>query len=381
MNERLVPNPAPTISIVVEDPGAANMVIGVRDTLVALGATAKVFAGPDAISQMRSYGDSCAAPLNGIGPILGAHPDLVVFGTSEREDSIVRAIVAAARAQGTHMLGLVDMPVNAERRFEANGLPLGAAPDDIAAPDLATLSRFRALGFQGARLHLVVHPLNDAVALHRDRLSMLDRLEARARLFPGLTQGQKVVLFAAESGDRLNPTASCRTPDYKLFGRGGRRSRASIVLEEVIDACRGLTESVYFAVRLAPKNTRDDFGSLLDEADCVSQGGNPAELLWASDLVVGMTSMILCEARLLGQSVLSVLPRLVERDWLAEIADGRIEAVFDRGALAARIGALVRDPTPIVAEPPPKDRKRVATLISEMAVAAMERRLAFKSNV
>ena len=56
----------------------------------------------------------------------------------------------------------------------------------------------------------------------------------------------------------------------------------------------------------------------------VSRYGDPLELMYVSDLVVGMSSQLLFEAYLMRLNILSILPRLVERSWLPITRDGVI---------------------------------------------------------
>lgn len=326
------------------------MILGLDAALAAAGAHVSIFAGADAGRQLASYGQAAAEPLAGEDWILACARDLLIVGTSELPGSVTRALTKAARAAGIPTLGLVDMPVNAEFRFRDGAAPLGAAPDRIAAPDQLTLSRFAALGFARDALHPVRHQLLEHIDATRCRFAAMSRPEARTRLFVAGARSP-VVVFASESQDMLNPGSSVADAGYGFTGRGGQRGRTAIVMEEVIDACRALPTRVHLVARLAPKNARDEFPDLLAEFDQVSQGGDPAELLWAADATIGMTSMILSEAAALGCAVLSVLPRREESEWLAEIATGVVPAVFDRNSLRRRVAELLERPVAPVARP------------------------------
>jgi len=54
------------------------------------------------------------------------------------------------------------------------------------------------------------------------------------------------------------------------------------------------------------------------------------EMIFASDLVVGITSMILLEAVILGRKTMSIIPREVERAWLPTIEFGLTPAFSRR---------------------------------------------------
>ena len=70
--------------------------------------------------------------------------------------------------------------------------------------------------------------------------------------------------------------------------------------------------------------------SLGKEFDEVSKGGSALETVYSTDVVVGMTSMLLFEAALLGKQTLAILPRISEKKWLPADADGIIPCVFTR---------------------------------------------------
>jgi hypothetical protein len=94
-------------------------------------------------------------------------------------------------------------------------------------------------------------------------------------------------------------------------------------------------------LRLHPKNTRDEFAAYLGEFDEVSAGGDPLALIHSADAVVGMTSMLLLEAALLGRPTLAIVPRAVERDWLPSIRAGVTRCATTRAEVAAELARVM----------------------------------------
>jgi len=175
------------------------------------------------------------------------------------------------------------------------------------------------------------------------RLQTIDRQSMRQELF-GVRADRRVIVFVSEISDGLDGSSYSRTPDYTLRGRGVRNLRTEIVVEELLDALAALGEggSMPFTVlRRHPKETNIDLPGLSAEFDWVSQSGDVHALIWAADLAVGMSSMLLKEAMLLGTPSLAILPRRVERGWLAPVRDNKIEAIFDRDTLRARLAQIL----------------------------------------
>jgi hypothetical protein len=118
-----------------------------------------------------------------------------------------------------------------------------------------------------------------------------------------------------------------------LHGRGGSERRADIVFEEILDSSALISPRPFLALRLHPKNSREEFARYLAEVDFVSQGGDALELIWSSDLVLGMSSILLMEAALAGRPTLSVVPRESEREWCPSVTEGLTPCVTTRREL------------------------------------------------
>jgi hypothetical protein len=145
-----------------------------------------------------------------------------------------------------------------------------------------------------------------------------------------LPVNRPVWLFLAEGIDQLNPAVSFRDSDYTMFGRGGGDFRSVIILEEILDAAAQLNPRPWVVLRLHPKNREEDFLSLTPELGMISREGDPLPLVWAADLVLGMTTMLLVETYLLGRPHLSILPRSSERTWLYTLEQGLTKTVCSR---------------------------------------------------
>lgn len=257
---------------------------------------------------------------------------LLLAGTSQNPDSPVLALIDECKRRGVPTIAFVDMAADADRRFKGRSTsPLEHQPDSLLVADRTTESAFQALGFSAVDLYICGHPAYDRVRQRSQWLAGCDRVELRRKVLGSEPGSRPVWLFVAEHGE--NDPRLIQSPDYTLFGRGHSNRRVDIVLEEVLDARASIDPRPFLVLRLHPKNSESEFAGLLPEVDMVSQGGDPIELVWISDLVVGMSSILLMEAAIAGRSTLSVIPREIEREWCPSVMEGLTPCVATRGQL------------------------------------------------
>lgn len=328
---------SPRVLVFVEDPGAANGIVSVPSSLAARGIDTRVVAAEPAatflVGKLDTF-DRADSSTTAQG-LLDAHrPDLVLVGTSENPATLGLALVDAARARRIRTTGFVDAFPNAAYRFRgATDDPLAHFPDTVLVPDEWTKQAFVDLGASLDRVLVTGHPGYDTVLASGVALEREGRDRVRSRALPKAPAGARVLTFTAEISTGFDAAQFQRSEAYTLHGRGGRNGRTQIVLEELLDAARALSPRPHLVLRLHPKNVRDEFAGLLEEVDEVSAGGPALEVVYASDLVVGMTSTILIEAALLARPTLAIVPRPLERDWLPTIRAGITPCATTREAI------------------------------------------------
>jgi len=330
------------VLIFVEDPGAANFIAALPRAMGEQGFQVKVLAAGSA----RQYLQDRNVPWEEVtadaaSVIKAASPRLLVVGTSANPDTAAFALIAAARSASVTSVGIVDARSNAEFRFRGRSSdPLAFAPDRIIVPDEHTRKAFAALGIEDKRMSMCMHPQHEQVRSEARRLALVPRHVLKRSLFPE-AQEQKVILFIAEPKGGPDLDGDRRSAEYTLMGRGGSDDRTEIVLEEVLDAVRSIEPQPFMVLRLHPRNSEDDFAPYRKEFAMISRGGSPLEAAYAADLVVGMTSLLMEEAALLGTQVLSVVPRTREKTWLSSIEDGSIPCVMTRDELKRVLADLL----------------------------------------
>jgi hypothetical protein len=315
------------ILLFVEDPGAANMVLDLPAAIAAHGHRALLLAGGHAIQYLADREvvfRAVSADIDADSLLDDICPRIVVTGTSENPDSLGLALNDAARRRRLPSIGLVDMSCNADRRFRGHtNLVFAHAPDYLVVPDSTTHDAFMKLGFTPDHVALLGHPQYDRVWRRRHELEAGPNRPSRPR---------PRWVFVAEGFDLLAPAASRRSADYTLHGRGDTDWRTGIVLEEILDAVARFSPRPEIMVRPHPKTTHDNFTQWAPEI-VFDDAPDPLPALWDAEAVLGMSSMLLVEAAILGRPVLSILPRVEERGWLGPLANGDIPSVCDRKAL------------------------------------------------
>jgi hypothetical protein len=329
--------------VVVEDAGALAYLAGVPQAIQSLGFSVRVLACGHLADQCAGVRD-CVPVFDADrveSMVWSAQPAAVVVGTCENLDAIGHTLTQSAKGRGIVSVGLVDGPANAAYRFRGRtSIPLAYAPDWLAVPDDRTRDRFLELGAPPTRVRTCGHPGLDLMRAFRGRLNEEQRIALRNRLWPG--RGDRhVVVFATELSSGLNDAQFRSSSEYTLFGVSGSTLRTDIVLEEFLRAANDLHPRPYLVLRLHPKSTQEMFRSYLGDFDACSAKESTIDVLQAADAVVGLTSVILDEALILGRPVISIVPCQCETEWLRGAALGLIPVVSRREAIAPALAAAI----------------------------------------
>jgi len=339
--------------IFVEDPGAVNGVVGLPAVLQSRGTSFALAATGHAVDYLTTLGIACdpVGPDETASSLLSRYtPRGVLTGTSENPDSLGLELNKAAQKAKIPGVAFVDGPVSAEYRFRGRGdSPLAFAPDWVLAADANTGALFREFGFAPDKLHVCGHPYMDHIRAMTERLDVEGQTNVRRRVLPNAPTDRPVWTFVAELSDGIAPERFHRNPNYTLRGRGNSDNRTDIVLDEVLDALGGIEPRPYIVLRLHPKNHAEEFAGYGAEIDHVSSGGLPSDLIYGTDLVIGMTSILLTEAVVMGRPTVSVVPDPGEGAWLPN--HGLIPVIHTRGDLRKLLSAALSDPTQLMGKP------------------------------
>jgi hypothetical protein len=331
------------ILLYADDPGAVNYLSPLPDALLAVGLRSELLVDRALESYCLDRRIVARVRDNESATALLGGKVAAVIGSSEDADCFGHVLTAQAKAQRIPTLGVVDMCVNASNRFRGGGQDaLRYVPDWLALPDVFCRDAFLELGFPAERMLVCGHPHYDHIRARRSGFDAQGREALRQQCFPAVPTERPIWIFLAEGVDRLDPACSYRSGNYTLHGRGDTDFRAAIALEEVIDVAEKMRPRPWIVLRPHPKSDVSDFGVCATGIDEIRVGGDPLPLLCASDRVIGMTTMLLLEAYLLGCSTLSVLPRECEREWLVTLKSGLTPVAQTREQLAALLACPPR---------------------------------------
>lgn len=330
-----------------EDPGAANFIVHLPAACRQRGFSCSVIAGYTA-SKLFSESGTPFEEISSFPTVRDAlehyDPRVVIVGTSEDPRSPGLALVEEARRAGIPSIGAVDAFMNAAFRFRGQTEdPLAFAPDYILVPDPWTEEEFVNIGFQEDHIVVCGHPHYDFVRQRAESLKTLGRDRVRASLFPDRARDRIIAIFAAETSTGLNPEQFLKSNEYTLRGRGGSFKRTDIVLEEFLDALSNEPGRPYLVLRLHPKNKMEEFAPYIAQFDQVSREESALEMVFASDCVFGITTMLLLEAALMERHTFSIVPREVEKEWLPSVRAGLTRSASTRKEIRDFLPVFLRD--------------------------------------
>lgn len=334
------------ILLYAEDPSAANYAALLLPAFARQGWRARLFASAVACDWLRARGvafaemDADADAHVLLGEI---SPRCVLTGTAANPATLGLSLIDAARAAGIPSVAFVDAFMGAANRFRGESDdPLAHAPDRLLVPDAATLEAFAALGYPRERIAVCGHPQYDrTLALAAQWADEGGPAEFRRQIFPEVAPGRRIVVFVSEGSPRFRRSPGRALADFGFKGRGLDKGRTRIILEEVLDAAAELADKPYLVLRTHPTESLGDYAEYSAGIDRISSDAAPLELVYAADLTIGMTSMLLLEAALLGRPTLAVLARRSEFELLPSVREGVTPHVTNRDDLRAALPVLL----------------------------------------
>jgi hypothetical protein len=336
--------PNTDVLIFVEDPGAANFVAQLPRVLADRGWSVKMLADGHAREHLLRLGvhpEIVQHPATASGILASVRPQILVVGTGLNPNTLGLELIAEARSAKIESVGVVDALMNSDHRFRGQSdKPLAYAPDWLLVTDEPTKAAYTLLGFPAEQVVVCGHPHYDYIRTVGKKLESEGQSAVRQRVLPGVSDERKVVVFASDCSARLHTR---KLTGFSLTGRGAVSGRTEVVLEEFLDAADLVKPHPYLVLRLHPKDVKEDYAKYLNEFDIVSGGNSPFELIYAADLIVGLTTMLLLEAVLLGKLTLSIVPREEEKDWLPTVRAGVTPCVTTREQLRVVLAELLRD--------------------------------------
>jgi hypothetical protein len=303
------------------DPGGTNAIMPLIEPLRALGNEVSVYGKDAALSIYRKQNIDCSDICDTIPSgtqeetdefVRKTRPDLIVTGTSS-EDFTERHLWKAAERAEITSFAVLDQWTNYRLRL----IPEGSDPmNERATSELIVPSFFfimdefarremSVLGIDREKLVVSGQPFFDYIRKTGDRFTTQEIEELRREL-TGREDGHLFV-FASQ------PIAGIHRKNGMAEDYWGYTEET--VLKSVVDSLSKLTEEmatkVTFVLRLHPKDEprvyEKALATLPDSIKVVVDRETDSSLLLkASDLIIGMFSMLLLEAAILERRFISV---------------------------------------------------------------------------
>lgn len=313
------------------DAGGARAIAPVIAALRSRGNEIECRAYGPAISIWRAIGLQTEPATHTIGDA-----ERMLLGTSLNADQHELALVAAAARARVRSVSVIDSWVHYRERFIGpdGGLRL---PDAIAVIDSAARDEAIASGLPAERLVVTGQPAFDALAALRPAVQAT-REWVRRSLAVG---GDPIVLYASQPLHQLYAEATLGFDDRDVL---------PAVIHALASVLRTRGRRATLVVKLHPREMglRYDLPASSDPLLALALASDdrigPHDLAAASDLVVGMNTILLVEACILGIPALSFQPGLRIVDPLPTNRHGWTAAVRDKAGLAPTLDAELFDP-------------------------------------
>ncbi|QDQ28907.1 hypothetical protein FNU76_22545 [Chitinimonas arctica] len=337
----------PLLAVVAGDPGGGNAMVPVIEALQAAGWPHRLYAYAESARLWRERGwpvaDAAQVALGDSRAVLCASS--VNAGMHELD------WILAAQGAGLPCLALLDFWSNYRARFlRAGQLCL---PDLIAVPDGLAHDEMVAAGFPAESLLICGQPALDKVARHGGMLTPARRSALRTAC--GVADGQALLLFVSQPL-RLLATQLKEPPAID----------EAAALRDVEAALASLGRPLALRVKPHPREDPADFagiGAIWPDTRLAPEA-LAHDLLVASDMVVGIHSMLLLEACYLGCRVLSYQPGRPASDPLPSNRSGLSRRCDDPAELAAMLAGMLDAPPPA---PPALDGKSAQRVLAGLA--------------
>jgi hypothetical protein len=241
----------------------------------------------------------------------GVTPNVILVGTTAR-NSLERELIMHARHHGIPTLVVVDERYGFQRRFGEGPNRLEYLPDAVAVMDEECAELATAAGVPAERIYVTGSPILSFLAAHH--VTLRERAPAPVHAIP---PGRLLVTFISETFARDNGSAPGKPG---LLGHFLGFTEES-VRKDLIQVLRKIGRPVVLLERLHPSDTSELNEDQIDGALFWKQvrGGDLWPLLLRSDIVIGMKSMALLEAVLLGCRVASYQPNLIGENQCAAV--------------------------------------------------------------
>ena len=306
------------LNLFVEDPGSSNFALNLNKLLIKSNINVKTYASGISKGYLKTYNQTFIDfDLNNK---IDYNCDLFIFGTSENLKSPVKKIFKKAKINNSKIGVIIDAPNSIFERLKFFDADLNCENIDyLFVSDNKTKIEIQKKKVINTKKILDV--LNPKFQWIKDQNFKIKKTKT------------KKIIFLSELSSGLNNHNFLKNNSYKIAGYSNSQFRTEIVFEELLITLENFKSKFELIVRLHPKENKNLYEAYKLKIDKLSLNENPFSVLCQADLVIGLTSNMLCEACLLNIPVLSVTPRKKEFEWINSDFKKSIYNVNDRSKL------------------------------------------------
>ncbi len=264
--------------------------------------------------------------------------NLLLTGTSYNHIDLEKKFISAARKLRVPSLSVLDFWSNYAIRFSDAEGTVSHVPDRIAVMDERAHDEMVAAGFDASQLVITGQPaLDDLISYKKAHTD--ERGATRASL--EIEEEDRLVLFASQ------PLAAVfgDNSDSPLYPGYTEITVLDALVRSLENIAQRHPQRIALLIRPHPRESEHGFENRRSESIriFVRADGDSREVVLASDLVTGMTTMLLVEACFLGVPVVSLQPGLRTTDPLPTNQTGLSRPVYSANEFESVIEGLLFD--------------------------------------
>lgn len=332
----------PRLVAICGDPGGANAVAPVIELLRAEGkvsVTALAYLQAVTLWSKRGIQFDTINGETGDDDILKLlnepKANLLLTGTSVNRFELEKRFIEAARQLDIPSMSVLDFWSNYALRFSDDAGDLRYLPDRIAVMDALARDEMVADGIVDSSIVITGHPALDSLAKHRHAFTQERKAVVRQDF--GVAADAWLVLYASQPPIFFEQDDSVPPPWLD------RLRTVNALLGPLASLAKERGKSATLLIRPHPRESGEIYRDLAHDTVriVVSGAGDSRDLALAADIVVGMNTMFLVEARHLGRPTLSIRLALPLPDDFPPNRSGTIRAVYRVEGIATALEELL----------------------------------------
>ena len=337
----------PKIVVICGDPGGANAIVPVIKQLHSEKKGQILFFAYRQAIDIMLKNDIAFSALNEkisdsviLELLRRNRPAIVVTGTSFDPIGLEIKFIHAARILKIPCLSILDHWCLYSLRFSGENGDQKYIPDKIAIMDEIAFCEMVAEGFHPDTLVITGHPAFDALTEYKLHFTNEKRQMIRSG-FP-VHSNELFIVFLSEP---ISQIWGEDESDPKFVGYTEKSVLTNLVavLEQISQDCN---KPIVLLIRPHPREKTGAYQKITSNTIriIISDNDNPREIVMASDLVIGMTTVLLVEACYLGCIVVSIQPGLRVKDDLPTNKNGYSIPIYSEDKIFNTVKGILMDP-------------------------------------